>query len=194
MDEYTRQIDESVKWIFNGSLPPQEKLLIILLLRNGLRVSEIAEPAGIRKIDDWSVSVYCSKNKTYRTCMLAEASLIEQQYGVLNDIAAWRRSRFYYYRIMKGLLVGIETNRTGNTAVTHAARNVRAQQTFEATGSVEAAQAALGHKSPKSTQSYLKPARRGAKVLKGIEDTASGTISSIQLTRSGVLRNKRRTS
>ena len=75
---------------------------------------------------------------------------------------------------------------------THAARNIRAQQTFEVTNSVEAAQASLGHKSPKSTQSYLKPKRRGARVLRGIEQEVSGTLDSIEVTRTGVIRNRRR--
>jgi len=187
-----QQLTQSVQWIMNCNYPPQEKLLLILLLRNGLRVSEIAEPSGIRKIDDWSVSVFCNKTKTYRTCMLAEASEIEQKYQVLSNIGSWKRNRFYYYRVMKGLLPDVETNRTGNTAVTHAARNIRAQQTFEATNSVEAAQASLGHKSAKSTQSYLKPKRRGAKVLRGIEDEISGTVTGIEITRTGVIRNRRR--
>ena len=127
MSDYNQQLDQAIEWIVKGSLPPQEKILIILLLRNGLRVSEIADPSGIRKIDKFSVSVYCTKSKTYRTCMLAEAAEIEFRYQVLANISAWKRNRFYYYRTMKGLLVGVETNRTANTAVTHAARNIRAQ-------------------------------------------------------------------
>ena len=185
------QITQAVQWIIKSNYPPQEKLLIILLLRNGLRVSEIADPGGIKKIDNWSVSVYCRKTKTYRTCMLAEAEEIERKYQVLSDISSWKRNRFYYYRIMKGLLVDVDTNRKYNTAVTHAARNIRAQQTFEVTKSVEAAQASLGHKSPKSTQSYLTPQRRGARVLQGIDNNVSGTIDNIQLTRTGVMRRKR---
>ena len=193
MSDYNRQLDQAVQWIVDGNLPPQEKVLIILLLRNGLRVSEIADPSGIRKIDRYSVSVYCTKSKTYRTCMLAEAAEIEERYQVLANIAAWKRNRFYYYRAMKGLLVGIETNRTLNTAVTHAARNIRAQNTFDVTGQIEAAQASLGHKSSKSTQSYLKPKRRGAKVLRGVENEMSGTASPVQITRTGVLRKPRYT-
>ena len=191
MIDYAQQLNDAVQWILSSTLPPQEKVLIILLLRNGLRVSEITEPASISKIDDWSVSVYCRKNKTYRICTLAEASMIEQQYQVLASIASWRRNRFYYYRLLRGLLSGVETARTGNTAVTHAARNIRAQQTFDATGQIEAAQASLGHRSSKSTQTYLKPHQKVAKVLRGIDDHLSGTLSSIQVTRRGVIRNSR---
>lgn len=190
--ESSDKIDQAIEWIIQMNLPNQEKVLLILLLRNGLRVSEIVDPSNIKKIDNWSVSVYCPKNKVYRTCMLAEASQIEQQYQVLESIANWKRNRWYYYRIMRGLLIDVETQRTGNTAVTHAARNIRAQETYDATNSVEAAQASLGHKSPKSTQSYLKPKRRGAKVLKGVEGELSGTVTGIQLTRTGIMRSPRR--
>ena len=193
MIDYAHQLNDAVQWIMYGNLPPQEKVLIILLLRNGLRVSEIAEPSGIRKIDKWSVSVYCPKTKTYRTCMLAEAAEVEEQYQVLSSIASWKRNRFYYYRLLKGLLSDVETNRTGNTAVTHAARNIRAQTTFDATGQIEAAQASLGHKSSKSTQAYLKPKKRSAKVLEGIEGGLSGTLTPIQVTRTGVIRQPRYT-
>ena len=192
MEDTAQLLDDAVQWIYDSYLPPQERLLIILLLRNGLRVSEIANPAGIRKIDDWSVSVFCYKTKIWRICQLAEAAYIEKEYKVLENIGMWKRNRFYYYRKLKGLLPNIETSRTGNQAVTHAARNIRAQQTYEATGEMDAAKTALGHKSVKSTETYVKQRRRGAKVLKGVEGDASGTINDIQLTRNGVLRSARR--
>jgi Phage integrase family. len=191
MNENAHKINDAVQWILDGMLPVQEKLLIILLLRNGLRVSEITEPENIRKIDDYSVSVYCRKTKSYRTCHLAEAAEIERKYQILNNIGMWKRDRYYYYRKMKGLIVDVDSNRTGNNPVTHAARNIRAQQTFEVTGQIEAASASLGHKSTKSTQSYLKPRQRGATVLRGIEDNVSGGITDFELTRNGVLRRRR---
>jgi integrase len=186
-------LENAVQWILKGHLPIQEKVLVILLLRNGLRVSEISDPSGIKKIDDYSVSVYTNKTKSYRTCALAEAAQLEKEYQVLADIGSWKRNRWYYYRLLKGLFPDIETNRTGNQAVTHAARNIRAQQTYQATQSVEAAQSSLGHKSPKSTQTYLKQRPRNAKVFRGIDDEISGTLNNLQVTKHGVLRQSVRT-
>jgi len=185
------QLDDAVKWIIDGSLPPQEKVLVTLLLRNGLRVSEITEPSHIRKIDDWSVSVYCRKSNVWRTCVLAEAAEIEKRYNVIQSIGFWTRNRWYYYRLLKGLLPAVQTNRTGNVAVTHAARNIRAQIALNATASIEAAAAAVGHKSTKSTRQYIPRSRKGAIIKQGIEGTVSGTIGSVQLTKKGVMRNSR---
>jgi hypothetical protein len=191
MTDSAQQLNDAVQWILNKDLPNQEKVLIVLLLRNGLRVSEICNPANIKKIDDWTVSVYCNKTKVYRTCTLAEASEIEKKYQVLADIAMWKRNRYYYYRMLKGLITDVETNREGNKAVTHAARNIRAQMTMAATGEIEAAAASIGHKSTKSTESYIKTKRRGAEALRGVKGEASGSIKGIQLTRTGVLRKSR---
>jgi hypothetical protein len=63
--------------------------------------------------------------------------------------------------------------------------------TMDATGEIEAAAAAVGHRSTKSTEQYLVRRKRGAKVLQGIENVLSGTLSQFQVTKKGVIRQNR---
>ena len=188
----SQQIDNAVQWIINGNLPYQERILLILLLRNGLRVSEITNPGNIRIIDKWSASVYCPKNKTYRICHTAEAAQIIEQYSAAEQLQYWNRNRFYYYRILKNLLPNVDSQRTGNKAVTHAARNIRAQMTFEATNSAIATTAAVGNKTIGATSHYVKRPQKRAFIEQGIQATTSGTIGNINATRTGVVRKKRK--
>jgi hypothetical protein len=185
---YAKQIRQAVEWIMQSNLPPQEKLLLTILLRNGLRVSEICEPGNIRKIDEWTVAVYCSKNKTWRTCTMAEASEIEQQYSLLQNISYWKRTRWYYYRLLKGLLPDVETQRTGNKAVTHAARNIKAQMTFSATGSVNATKISIGNTSGRATSKYVRKSQKKAFLKGGIQGVESGQVGAVNITKTKVIR------
>ena len=56
--QYTEMLNDACHWIRNSHLPYVEQFLIILLLRNGLRVSDICNPSNIRIIDKYHVYVY----------------------------------------------------------------------------------------------------------------------------------------
>jgi len=186
--DYTQQLNQAVQWILSSHLPPQEKVLIILLLRNGLRVSEISDSSSFRVIDKWSVSIYSSKNKVWRTVTTAEAAELIEQYDLKDNLHTWKRNRFYYYRLLKGLLPDIESQRTGNTAVTHAARNARAQMTYEATGNPQATSASIGNRSIKATSRYVRKQAARAFIQQGIESNPSGTVGNVQVTKTRIIR------
>ena len=160
-------------------------------MRNGLRVSDICNTSNIRIIDKYHVYVYSTKNGVWRQVQTAEATDLLDDDTVTSDLKFWKRNRQYYYRIMKGLLVNVETSRTGNQAVTHAARNIQAQTAFLATGDIEAAKASIGNKSESATKRYMNKMQRLALQIKGADNPLSGSVSSINNTRKGVLRRKR---
>jgi len=190
-NDYTGLLDDACKWIRNSKLPYVEQFLIILLLRNGLRVCEICNPSNIRIIDKYHVYVYSTKNKVWRQVQTAEATDLLDDDTVTADLPIWRRNRQYYYRAMKGLLVGVETSRTCNQAVTHAARNIQAQTTFQATGSMEATKLSIGNKSERATTRYINRKQRQALQTKGADNPLSGTISGVNSTKQGVIRRRR---
>ena len=182
-----QQLTIAVEWIMRSDLPNQEKLLIVLLLRNGLRISDICNPETIRKIDDWTVSLSSSKNKSLRICNLFEAKELEDKFNLIQDIKFWKRNRFYYYRKLKGLLPNVETQRTKNTAVTHAARNIKAQSVFDATGDKQATIQSIGNRSKSATSRYLRREQRRTFLLQGVENAASGTIRGTTIRRNNVI-------
>jgi len=188
---YTGLLDDACKWVRNSHLPYVEQFLIILLLRNGLRVCEICNPENIRIHDKYHVYVYSTKNKVWRQVQTAEAADLLDDDTVTADLPIWKRNRQYYYRAMKGLLVGVETSRTGNQAVTHAARNIQAQTALQATGSMEATKASIGNKSDKATERYINRKQRQALQTRGADNPISGSVSSVNSTKKGVIRRVR---
>ena len=185
-------LNDACTYIMQSDFPDVEKFLLILLLRNGLRVSEICNPNHIRVADKWTVFVWCTKNKSWRKCITAEAAHLAEDTKVIMDLSIWKRNRQHYYRKLKGLLAGIETSRIENTAVTHAARNIQAQEAFEITGSMEATNASIGNKSNNATRRYMNKSQRMAVQTGGIEDPISGTTSNLNMTKTGIIRRKRK--
>ena len=188
---YQSQLDNAVNWIMNGNLPRQEKLLIVLLLRNGLRVSEICNPSNIKFTDKWNALIYCEKNKVWRTITTAEANEIASDSVLTANLQYWKRNRQYYYRQLKGLLVDVESRRITNNPVTHAARNIKAQQSFDATESAMATATSIGNKSKKATERYIPRRRSRAFLESGIKGNVSGTVAGENSTRTGVLRQSK---
>ena len=184
-------VNQACEWFLNSDLPAVEKFLLILLLRNGLRVSEICRASDVRLQGKYSAFIYSTKNNVWRRCVTAEAADLLDDGTVEMDLKFWNRSRQYYYRKLKGLLPDIETTRTGNVAVTHAARYVSAQEALQVTSSIEAAALSIGDKSVNATSHYINRRQRKALQTSGILDPISGTTSSINMTKRGVVRRKR---
>jgi len=187
-------LEQACTYIMQSSLPCVERFLLVLLLRNGLRVSEICNPSNIKVHSKYNVWVFCTKNKTWRQVNAAEAADLLDDEQVIMDLMIWKRNRQYYYRHLKGLLVGVETSRTGNEAVTHAARNIQAQQAFNATGSMQATRTSIGNASDRATEKYITQGQRMAKQTSGVFDPVSGTTANLNMTRKGVVRHRKKQS
>jgi len=185
-------IEQACTHIMSSNLPKIERFLIVLLLRNGLRVSEICNTSNIRIVNKYQVYVFCSKNKVWRQCNTAEASVLLDDDVVAGDLIFWKRNRQYYYRVLKGLLPGVETNREANQAVTHAARNIQAQQAFEVTESPQATRLSIGNTSDNATSKYITRNQRKAYQKTGIISPVSGRVASVEGTAKGVIRSRRK--
>jgi len=189
--DYGEQLNQAVHHIMQSQLPSVEKLLLVLLLRNGLRVSEICNTGNIKIMSKYCVTVYCSKNKVYRECYTAEASELIDECSNGKNLYEWNRNRYYYYRQLKGLLPNVETSRTGNNAVTHAARNIKAQQIYEQTNSTAATRASIGNTSNNATARYVKKSQRRAFQKRGAEGNISGSVATVTASKRGVIRQRK---
>ena len=181
-------LNETCEFIMSRNLPAVEKFLLVLLLRNGLRVSEICTPSYIRVINSYKALVYCSKNKVWRSCVTGEASELLNDTLVTDMLPHWRRNRQYYYRLLKGHFVNVETQREGNDAVTHAARYISAQQAFDATEDMQAVQTSVGNKTSSASEHYISRKQKKALQQGNINVSPSGTLEPVNVTKRGVVR------
>ena len=99
--------------------------------------------------------------------------------------------RFYnytfFYRLYKSYGLVMPSFEGGNSKVTHSARFAKAQSIMEQTNDIELTATALGHKSTKSTEKYLPPAKRVIKSKQGVLNDQSGTIDFIRVSKNGVI-------
>jgi len=184
-------ISQACSFIMASNLPRVEKFLLVILLRNGLRVSEICNTGNIRVLNPYQVLVYCTKNKVWRHCTTGESCVLFNDSQLQDDLQIWKRNRQYYYRCLKGLLPGVETSRIMNQAVTHAARNLQAQQTFEATGSTQATRASIGNTSDHATKRYIKREHRKVYQQGGVIASMSGSTGSVTVSKNKVIRARK---
>lgn len=167
---------------------PVEKFLIVCLLRNGLRVSEICNVQNWQLIDKWSSAIESQKNGVKRIVNHYEASEYVGPYVNQLAIQTHNRNRFYYYRQLKGLLPDYSTTRHTHKAVTHSARYIKAQTVFDATGDMDATKHAIGNKTTKATSHYLTDKQRRLVIKQGIQSTPSGQTAMISVSKRGVIR------
>ena len=161
-------VNQCVDCINRTDIPWVEKFLLIMLLRNGLRVSEIANPGSFELIDKDRFRLYAYKQKRHKICHLYEYSNIKWNRARVDTVRYWVRSRQHYYRIISRWLPYIDTQRTGNQAVTHAGRYLLAQRTYEATRSIDAVKKAIGVVEKDSALHYLSPAQLKDFLIKSI--------------------------
>ena len=188
MQNQTKDIDQAIKIVMDRAGNPVEKFLIVCLLRNGLRVSEICNVQNWQLIDKWSSAIESQKNGVKRIVNHYEASEYVGQYVNQLAIRTHNRNRYYYYRQLKGLLPDYSTTRHTHRAVTHSARYIKAQTVFDATGDMDATKHAIGNKTTKATSHYLTDKQRRLVIKQGVQSTPSGQTAIISVSKRGVLR------
>lgn len=188
MQDKNKDIDQAVQVVMNRQGNKVEQFLIVCLLRNGLRVSEICNLKSWTLIDKWSSVIESKKNGVKRIVNHYEASEYVGPYVNQLAIRTHNRNRYYYYRQLKGLLPDYSTTRHTHKAVTHSARYIKAQTVFDATGDMDATKHAIGNKTIKATSHYLTDKQRRLIIKQGIQSTPSGQTAMISVSKRGVLR------
>lgn len=188
MQNQNKDIAQAVQIVMSREGNPVEKFLIICLLRNGLRVSEICNVQNWQLIDKWTSAIESQKNGVKRIVNHYEAAGYVGPYVNQLAIQTLNRNRFYYYRQLKGLLPDYSTTRHKHRAVTHSARYIKAQTVFNATGDIDATKHAIGNKTTKATSRYLTDEQRRLVIKHGIQSTPNGQTKMISISKRGVLR------
>lgn len=188
MQNQNKDIDQAISVVMGRQGNPVEKFLIVCLLRNGLRVSEICNLKSWQLIDKWTSAIETQKNGVKRVINHYEASELVGSYVTQLALQTLTRNRYYYYRQLKGLLPDYSTTRHTHKAVTHSARYIKAQTVFDATGDIDATKQAIGNKTTKATSHYLTDKQRRLVIKQGVQSPPSGQTAMISVSKRGVLR------
>jgi predicted DNA-binding protein (UPF0278 family) len=81
---------------------------------------------------------------------------------------------------MKQLNITVETSRKHNTAVTHAARNMRAQTVAAITNDESIIKASISNRTMSATSRYLTEKQRKMHLRKGILDSTEGSQNTVR--------------
>ena len=176
-----------IEKIKKNDLPLIEKFLISLLVRNGLRISEITHTQNIKLIDNHSVSIWQPKTKSFRTAQIVD---YQEHVNVLfaeMQLKEWNRNRQYYYRLFDKIGISQLLDNHKNRSVTHLPRHIRANDVYNATSSMELVSKELGHKSLRSAQHYVKQPSQRTALQRGVLNPATGVMLNVRVTRTNVI-------
>lgn len=180
-------MEDYINKILNSKLPNIEQMLICCLLRNGLRISEIADTSKITIVSNCKLSIYEYKTGQSRIVPVFEHQKLLSDLLTMSNRIYWSRNRFYYYRIFKQMGIAFQSENNIKQSVTHAARHIVAEEIMNATNDIQQVQKALGHKSVNSTSHYISNDKKRAKQKKGIIETPTGELPPIKVNKKGVI-------
>jgi hypothetical protein len=180
-------IEDSVEKIGKLNLHENEKLLICALLRNGLRISEIADTSKITIISSTEISICQFKTNSFRIIPIFEYNDVLKKILKTSNKIFHSRSRWYYYRLFRtiGITQIIEGHK--NLSVTHSARYERATSIYNATQDINQAASAIGHKTTTATEGYITTKRKRRQPKSEIETPPIGDISNIRITKNKIM-------
>lgn len=99
--------------------------------------------------------------------------------GLHLDIGLYNKN--YFYRLYKRYNIQFDNGALRNKSVTHSFRKELANDLYSATGSIESAQSALGHRSSRSTEYYISKDNLRSVQNQGVNGTLSGRINNLTI-------------
>ena len=180
----SEQIIEQIK---KSTIPDIEKYLICILIRNGLRISEITHCQNIKLIGNQLLSVWQKKTKTIRTANVVDFQQLTKYLFINGNLTVWNRDRYYYYRVFKRLGISELLIGRQHKSVTHLPRHKIATEIYNETNSIELVTAQLGHKSTRSASHYLPPKPQPTVNQRGILSTNTGTANNLRISIKGII-------
>lgn len=156
---YMDAVTNSEEW---ATMTDFDRLLLFLLMDNGLRISEVTDTRRAKVMDETLVLIWQHKTQSWRAVRHRAASmgfsLEELQFKLRTNC----RQRFSIYRTLRRCGVVYHAKGRQRDAVTHLFRRLLALTVWQQTQSLASVQAAIGHKSVTSTMAYLDEALRMA--------------------------------
>lgn len=151
-NSFSQMIEEIIS---NNHIDITERLMIELMFRNGMRVSELLKLKGSDLMDNGTFIIRASKGSNNRIgFIITHKDLLYCFKGLDYPIFSCYSRQFIYYRF-KRLGINIAVFGNHNKAVTHAMRHNLIENMESKYQTSDEIKEAIGHKSVKSTEHYL---------------------------------------
>ena len=139
----------------NQRIPQVERVMIELIYRNGLRVSELLRIKGTDIMLNGSFIIRASKFSQNRIGFVVDNARWLQSYRSYPGFIFADYNRHFVYYLFKRHGISAQIIGNQNKAVTHVLRHQAIENLQRATNDSAATAQAIGHRSKKSTEHYL---------------------------------------
>ncbi len=160
---FASQIDIASGYIANKKNNIIDRVVIQLLMSNGLRISEVLHISGSDITPDGSILIRSKKGSELRyvSAMQFSSWLGNNRLFFASQVAY--RNRWYYYRLFKRIGLDMRISGNSNNAVTHLFRYAFIERVNQLSGSSESTAKIVGHKNPANTKRYLNKSKNDGK-------------------------------
>lgn len=136
------------------------KALSTLLLRAGLRVSDVLRVSGSDITNDGKVIIRQSKGSLSRIVQPVECLSFWLEFRSSSVSLSAIYSRYYVYRVFRKLLIMGSYGDNKRASVTHSGRHEVALSVYRVTGELESITNVLGHSSKKTASYYAQEKKK----------------------------------
>ncbi len=152
----TDSLSAAVNSILSNRLIPEvEKVMIELIYRNGLRVSELLRIRGTDIMQNGSFIIRASKFSENRIGFIVNGAQWFQSWRSFPGEVFRDYNRHFVYYLFKRRGISAQIIGNQNKAVTHVLRHQAIENLQRATNDSAATAQAIGHRSKRSTEHYL---------------------------------------
>lgn len=169
---------------------PALACLVWLLYESGSRVSAVLAVRSCDILPRGGVMIRQGKGSFPLICNVSQYRdyLIQAR---KSGVIGWEYVNYkYVYRLCEKYRIFEGFNFGRNRAVTSGGRKEVAREVYSASGDIEMARVALGHKSASSTDYYIKDKAGGGRNLQGVLYDVSGGVGGLIFCKNGVIRKK----
>ena len=139
----------------NKYIPQVERVMIELIYRNGLRVSELLRIKGTDIMSNGSFIIRASKFSSNRIGFVIDNADYLQNFRSFPGYVFGDYNRHFVYYLFKRRGISSQIIGNQNKAVTHVLRHQAIENLQRATKDSAATAQAIGHRSKRSTEHYL---------------------------------------
>ena len=164
--------------------------LVYIHYLSGCRVSDLLKIRGKDFTESYYVSIKQGKNSDPLILFIDKYHKIIDVWRSNNELISGTYTASSLYKIYKKIGLSLNRGEKRKKAVTHIFRVALARDIVDSGLDKDFASKALGHKSKKSVEFYLRDNKRSATIQRGVINQASGSLGNIIVQKNGVIRIK----
>lgn len=137
-----------------------DKAVLSLMFRHGLRISEVLSIRPWDVKSDLTVYIKGLKGSDNRLCVTIDFRDYWKTYRTSGTLISQERDRFFYYRNLKRMGIGLMFSSNVNCSVTHLGRHLYALSKSDVAVSDDMKRLILGHKRAETIEHYLRDVKQ----------------------------------